>query len=454
MATRTGFTRQYPTVFAVLLAVTASQTHAAGFALIEQSASGLGNAYAGAAASAEDASTVFYNPAGLMLLKGNQVVASGHVIVPSAKFANSGSTINPLVGGGAISGGNGGDAGSTAFVPNFYYAHQLSNGFVLGLGVNAPFGLKTEYASDWVGRYHAIESELTTVGINPVIAYNANDDLAVGVGMIAQYADATLSNAIDFGTVCLGSALAAFCPGAGVLPQAADGIGKVEGDDWGFGYNFGILYSITDTSRVGFNYRSKIKQTLEGDADFTVPASFTTLLNGAGSTQFSDTGAEASVTLPETASLSLYHALDDRWAILADATWTRWSRFDELRVNFDNPLQADSVTPENWENSMRYSLGVNYRLDARWLLRTGMAYDETPVPNATDRTPRIPDSSRRWLAVGASYRSSDTLRFDIGYAHLFISDAPIDNTNSLGHTLTGEYESSVDILSAQANWMF
>lgn len=440
--------------FATLLTITTNQSPAAGFALIEQSVGGLGNAYAGAAASAEDASTVFYNPAGLMFLKGNQGVGAGHVIVPSAKFTNSGSALNPLVGGGAISGGNGGDAGSTSLVPNFYYANQLANGFVLGLGVNAPFGLKTEYDSNWVGRYHAIESELQTVNINPAIAYNASDDVAVGVGVSAQYADATLTNAIDFGTVCLGSPLAAACPGAGVLPQTADGSGRVEGDDWGFGFNFGILYSIADTSRVGFSYRSKIKQTLEGDVDFTVPTRFATLLAGAGSTQFSDTGAKASTTLPESASLSLYHELDHRWTMLADATWTRWSRFDELRVEFDNPVQADNVTPENWNNSMRYSLGVNYRYDTQWLLRAGIAYDETPISSATDRTPRIPDNSRRWLAVGARYRASDTLSMDVGYAHLFIGDAAIDNTNSLGHTLTGEYESSVDILSAQANWTF
>src|SRR5688572_21412923 len=148
---------------------------AAFFQLAENNASGIGNAFAGGAAIAEDASTVWHNPAGLVRLEGSQFVAAGHVIMPSTKFDKTTATVTPAAGGGNISGGNGGNAGETAFVPNFYSSLQLNNKLWLGLGVNVPFGLATDYEDDWVGRYHADRSEIQTININPSIAYKIND---------------------------------------------------------------------------------------------------------------------------------------------------------------------------------------------------------------------------------------------------------------------------------------
>ncbi|MFP5504788.1 MAG: OmpP1/FadL family transporter [Gammaproteobacteria bacterium] len=440
---------------ACLLALSAGHSHAAGFALIEQNVSGLGNAYAGAAASAEDASTIFFNPAGLMYLSGTQLVLAGHAIRPSAEF--SGSASNAL--GAPISGGNGGDAGGTAFVPNFYYSRELPNDFRFGLGINAPFGLKTEYDADWVGRYQAIESEVKTVNINPTIAYKAMPNLSVGVGVSIQYIEATLSQAVNPLVSCIGvvrrlnpaldvPTAIATCNGFGITAATSDATGTVEGDDWSFGYNIGLMYDLGPASRVGFAYRSKVKQALEGDANFTnVPAFFT------GNGLLVPTSVTADVTLPESASLSLYHEVNSQWALLADVTWTRWSRFEELRIDYASN-QPDSVTPEDWTNSMRYALGVNYRHNSTWMLRAGVAYDEEPIRNAQLRTPRIPGNDRTWLAFGANYRHSPNLSFDVGYAHLFVDDTPIDHTDSNGFNLVGEYDSSVDILSAQMNWTF
>jgi long-chain fatty acid transport protein len=419
------------------------QLHAAGFALIEQNVSGLGNAYAGAGASAEDASTIFYNPAGLMYLSGAQLILAGHVIRPSTEF--SGSATNPPPLGTSIGGGNGGDAGDTAFVPNFYYSRELPNNFRFGLGINAPFGLKTEYDADWVGRYQAIESEVKTVNISPVIAYKAGPNLSVGVGVNFQYIEATLSQAVNQQLACLSAGGGGACAAV-----TGDLTAEIEGADWSVGYNFGLIYDINPGSRVGLAYRSKIKQELEGDASFSGANPFFTNVVGV----FVPTDVTANVTLPESVSLSLYHDINSQWALLADATWTRWSRFDELKVDFSNPLQTDSVTPENWTNSMRYALGANYRHNSTWLLRAGIAYDEEPIRNAQLRTPRIPGNDRTWLAFGANYRHSPNLSFDIGYAHLFVDDTPIDHTDSSGYNLVGEYENSVDILSVQMNWTF
>ncbi len=441
------------TVFATLLTLATLRSFAAGFALIEQSVSGLGNAYAGAAASAEDASTVFFNPAGLMHLEGDQLVAAGHIIMPSADF--SGSATNAL--GAPITGGDGGDAGDTALIPNLYFSRRLPNNFVFGLGINTPFGLKSEYDADWVGRYHAIESELKTININPAIAYQAAPNLSVGVGVNVQYIEATLSQAINQTSSCIGVLLAqnpgmdpatafATCGGLGV--STADAVGEIEGDDWSYGYNFGLLYDVNAGTRVGFAYRSKVKQELEGDASFTHADAFFT-----GIGLFVPTDVTAGVTLPETASLSLYHDIDSHWALLADATWTHWNRFQELRVDYASN-QPDSVTVEDWDNSMRYSVGLNYRYDNSWLLRTGIAFDEEPIPNDLQRNPRIPGNDRAWLAVGANYRYSSALSFDIGYAHLFVDSTRINHNSASAGTITGEYENAVDILSAQANWTF
>jgi len=199
-------------------------------------------------------------------------------------------------------------------------------------------------------------------------------------------------------------------------------------------------------------YRSNVKHTLKGNADFTRSTELDAFLGGAPI--FVDTGISAGIDLPETLSLSLHHAVNPKWSVLADVTWTKWSRFDELVIDFDN-AQPSSTIPENWENSLRYSLGVNYQADAKWIYRAGLALDETPIPSAEDMTPRIPDSDRIWVSFGFGYKMSDSFGIDVGYSHLFFDDMNINNTDaSFGHTLTGSYDVSVDIFSAQLNWNF
>lgn len=450
--TMAGFTWRAVTSVGFFLGF-ASAASAAGFALIEQSASGLGNAFAGGAAIAEDPSTVYFNPAGLTRLSGTQVSIAGHVIAPSAQFGDGGATLNPLLGGSAISGGDGGEGGVTGVSPNFYYVNDFGGGVIFGLGINVPFGLATSYDKDWVGRYHAIDSDVKTVNINPSLAFRVDDRLSLGFGVSAQYLKATLTNAIDFGTICYHEAGPLTC--GAVSPQNADGRISVEGDSWGVGFNLGLLYELTEATRVGFAYRSSVSHDLKGDGDFTVPANFQALLDFQGSTLFSDTGASAGIDLPETVSLSLYHDLSPQWALMGDVTWTRWSRFDQLVVEFDNPDQPDNVQPENWKNNWRFSLGATYRPNTTWTLRAGVAYDQTPIPSAEHRTPRIPGNDRTWLAIGAGYRASERLSFDVGYAHLFVDDTPIDDVEvNTGHRLKGSYDNSVDIISAQMNWKF
>jgi long-chain fatty acid transport protein len=383
--------------------------HAAGFALIEQNASGLGNAYAGQAAAATDASTIFFNPAGMTMLPDRQLVVVGHLIKPQAEFSG---TVSPSF----IGGGDGGDAGGLAFVPNAYFAARVTPDVVLGVGMNAPFGLKTEYDSTWKGRTQAIKSEVKTINVNPSIAWKASDSLSLGAGVSIQYIEATLTNAAS----------------TGVPPV----VGTVEGDDYGWGFNLGALWELNEATRIGVAYRSEIESTLEGDLSFNVLPTVIPVT--------------ADVTLPDSASVSLFHKLSAQWELLADVTWMGWSDFEELRIV--RAVGTPLVTPENWDDSFRYSLGANYHHSEKLTLRGGVAFDETPVSDAY-RTARIPDEDRTWIAFGAQYRLSDRSALDFGYAHLFVKDADIDKLEGPVR-LTGTYDSSVDILSAQYTHSF
>jgi long-chain fatty acid transport protein len=439
---------------AFLVCISAVSAGAAGFALIEQSASGLGNAYAGGAASAEDASTVFFNPAGMTLLGGQQLSVAGHIIAPSAKFQNEGSThVLQSATGIPLLGDNGGDGGVTKVVPNAYYTRKLTDRLVIGLGINAPFGLATDYDQGWVGRYHALESDVLTVNINPSVAYKVTDRLSVGAGLNVQYFKAKLSNAIDFGTLDVLGKLGLPAGALHLVPQLSDGFVRLEGDSWGVGYNLGVLYEFTKDTRAGIAYRSRIKHTLEGDADFSnVPAGLAPV------PVFKNTGVKADITVPDSLSVSVFHSLTPEWKIMADFTWTNWSLFKELRVRFDNPNQPDAATTENWQDSYRYSLGLTYTPNPTWTFRTGVAYDTSAVADAQHRTPRIPDNNRIWTAIGLGYRVSQAVSVDLGYAHLFINNAGVDKSptgeDAVRGGLKGTYDLGIDIVSAQINLRF
>jgi len=406
--------------FCVLI-ISAGAAFGAGFALVEQSVSGLGNAYAGGAASAEDATTIFYNPAGLTRLSGQEVIAGGHVIVPSVKFHNEGSThVLQAYTGQPLSGENGDDGGVTKAVPNLYYSKKINDRLSVGIGINAPFGLATEYDKTWVGRYHAVKSDLMSININPTIAYKLNDNLSVGAGVSAQYIKATLSNAIDFGTLDFLGKLGLPAHALGLTPQQADGYVELEGDSWGFGFNLGLLYEFTKNTRLGIAYRSQVKHTLKGEADFSkVPAGLSPY------PVFKDDDVTADIRLPDNLSVSFVHQFNPQWMVMADFTWTNWGVFKKLEVEFDNPNQPNSTTTENWKDSYRYSLGVTYLPDKKLALRVGTAYDTSAVSQAKYRTPRIPDGDRIWAACGMGYKISDLLSLDVGYAHLFINDPDI-----------------------------
>ena len=427
---------KYARVFGVLVAaglasLPTQDAQAAAFALMEQNASGLGNAYAGQAAAAEDASTIFFNPAGMTYIRGRQVVGALNMISPKSEFNDEGST---LPGGFSPAAANdGGDAGDLAFVPNAYLSWELiPNKIWLGLGVNAPFGLKTEYDEDWIGRFHAVKSDVKTININPSVAWKATEAISIGVGLNLQRFEAELSNQQLLGA----------------LTQT---LATVEGDDWSWGWNVGLMVDISPSTRLGIAYRSKIDYDLDGDVSAPVPSP---LLNAP---------IEAEVELPDTLSIALSHQISPRLQLLADYTWTGWDSIQNIEIYRGNGTGL-SYLPLRFSNSWRAGLGLNYQVDDAWKLRFGIAYDKTPTKDEF-RTPRLPDEDRFWAAIGAQWKPSKQLAVDVGYAYIWPDDPEIDLPSTdpnpppgfsggLKGNLVGDYDANVQILSIQVSYSF
>jgi len=408
---------------------------ASGFALIEQSASGMGNAFAGGAAVAEDASTIFFNPAGMSRLNGKQIAVAVHAITPSAKFSDTGSAAAALQ---TTNNGNGGDAGDLAFVPNAYFAMEVNPVLRVGLGINAPFGLKTEYDENWIGRFQAKKSKIETINLNPSVAYDVNEKVSLGVGLNYQHIKGDLTSAVNYSAAA-----------SGALGTDLEGVSTIKGSDSAWGYNLGVLFDIDSQTRIGVAYRSKIKYELSGTVSFSnVPIALATnplVANG---------DVTLAIDMPDTFSLSGFHQVDDKWDVMADATWTGWSVLQQLKI--DRTSGANVLTvPEKWENTWRVSAGMNHHYNEQWTARAGVAFDQTPVTDAY-RTARIPDNDRTWLSVGGQYKPSKDRAVDFGYSHLFVKDSTIaDMQAAVGKgDLVGTYKNSVDILSVQYTQSF
>ncbi len=436
-------------------------TMAAGFQITEQSVSGLGRAFAGGAAIADDASTIFYNPAGLTELDG-ELLLGASLISLGADYDKTRAT---TMFGDPLTGGEGGDVGKLGGVPILYYVKRINEDWVFGMGVNAPFGLSTDYDPDWVGRYQGIYSNVSTVNLNPSLAWQVNDNWSLGFGLDFMHMRVKLTSAVDYGTICYAQVNPVTCNAVGFAPQQNDGLAVVEGDGWGYGFNIGARWS-NDVTSVGLHYRSGIDEDLEGDATFVnAPALFT------AQGTFVDTGISAEFKAPESIELAITHRINDSFLLSGSINYTGWDSFQELVVNYDNfdaatgAGQPPTEVPENWENVMRYSVGLDWTYSPEWTFRAGVAMDETPVVDEW-RTPRLPDSDRTWLAFGATWHLGENLEMDAAYAHLFLdgsipinSDQLVRNpeTGALDvslNNLQGSYDASADIAGLELRWRF
>lgn len=468
------------------------------FAISEQSVSGLGVAYAGGAAQAEDASVLFFNPAGIALLSQSELQAGAQGILPQATFTNQGSRYdlpNTPFNGLPLSGGNDGDGGVDHVLPNLYLSLPVLRSsqygdLTVGIGLSVPFGLETDYSPGWVGRYVALRTKLTTYDIQPTIAWRLFDRISLGGSLDIQYASARLSQAVDFGLAgaqALGQfeqalpALlaargvpAAAIPGivtatrqaynnAGFVPGGRDGTFEVNGNDWSVGLTLGAIFeywkgdenSFFQDGRFGVSYRSGIAHTIKGTASFrNVP----TIVAAGAPVQFPEPnafqdvfftqGATAQLNLPEIYHFSLYQRFARQFAIMGDIAWQRWSALQSVPIVFQNPGTPANVLQLNYQDSLRYALGFEWYAAKNLTFRLGFAYDETPIRSANFRTPRIPDANRYFLGVGLKWSPLSYMDIDIGYGHLFVLDPIVNVTDNEGHNLRGTFDAAINIVSA------
>jgi long-chain fatty acid transport protein len=419
------------TVASAFSFVAADRAHGAGFALYEQGVSGLGNAYAGAAAVAEDSTTVWWNPAGMArLAKGRHFAIAGTAITPSTEFSNSGS-VPPA---GRPLGSNGGDAGDTAFVPTAFFAMDFGPQWNFGVGLTVPFGLKTEYSPDWIGRFQGISSEIKTINVNPAASYKFSDALSVGFGINYVHAEIETLTGVSLG------------PGGEGQNRS-----KIDGDGWGF--NVGVLFNLSPATRLGVHYRSSVELELDGDTSFTGTPAAPTLANGS---------VKLDVKTPDNIAFSVAHRMNDRLELLGDVTWWQWSKIDRVplvRTSGSLSGQPVSTFVFSFDDTYRVSIGANYKLNPTWLLKVGAAYDQTPVPSAEARTVRLPDSDRYWLSAGAKYQMSRASAFDFGYTYIKADDADIRNNQGTGAPpsagfVSGSYKADVHIFGLQYQHSF
>ncbi|MDD5177160.1 MAG: outer membrane protein transport protein [Sterolibacterium sp.] len=447
---RANTLRLIPAMMLVAFSGTAS---ASGFQLLEQNASGLGAAFAGSAAVAEDASTVFFNPAGMALLpKGKNVAFGLDAINTSMKFSNTASVAPTLQ---TLHNDNGGDAGGPAFVPHGYFTMPINDQMSFGLGVSAPFGLKTEYDSGWDGRFQAIKSDVKIINLNPSLSFKVSDTVALGFGLNYQHLKGEFTQAVNYaGTIFRATNSAALAGAAG------EGTAKITGSDNAWGYNFGAMFQLSPATRMGISYRSAIEYHLTGSAEFSPTANAT--VNGALATPTSPArgGAiTADIKIPDVLIISGLHHLDDKWDIMGDLSWTGWSKIPVLTFNYANGPASLSSTKEDWRDTWRAAIGASYKYSAQWKARMGLAFDQSPVPDDT-RTPRLPDSDRTWLSLGGQYKPSRNSAIDFGYTHIFVKNGTINNNGGSATAqaayglVQGTYKNSVDILGAQYSFSF
>lgn len=379
-------------------------TLGAGFQLHERSAAGLGRAFSGEAAIGDDATVIASNPAGMVLLEDEWSFAIGaSAIFPEVKVSGlytAGPNTVPA---------QGGNVADDAYIPYFYAAKRIGEDLTLGFGAYTTFGLNSDYPLSFPGRAIADLSEVMSINLNPSLAWRIGERWSIGLGYDALYADGTLT---------------------ATLPNTLPVL-DLAGDDWGHGFNAGVLFEATERTRLGLHYRSGIDLELEGRAVSVVPA-----FNGA---------ATLETELPATVEFSAVHDIGD-WSIHGDVLWTDWSVFQQLAPRIPGAPAQPPATVQNWKDSWRFALGTTWRASEAWTFRVGAAYDRSPV-NEANLTLRIPDADRIWLTAGFSWEFTPCWTLDFGYAHIFADDVFITDGSAATGTFTGGATGSGDVVS-------
>ncbi len=430
--------------FGIVAALAATQAMASGFQIREDSIQAMARSHAGSASDWGDAAVVTNNPAAMSLFDKTTMQTDLTAIDLSGTFTGGGHDAL----GAPLTGGNGGNAGDIAAVPAFDVIMPFSNGFTVGASFSAPFGLKTQYDAHWVGRYQALKSDVRTFDFTLAGSYKFNDMFSVGLSVIAQRFQAELSNAVDFGAILTPAAFPAF------QPQSADGTADIKGHDTSIGWDIGLLFRPTANTNIGLNYRAKIDHTLNGHVTFDVPPSVQAASGGAiGGLLFQNGPISASVATPSVLTLSASQKFGDTFTLSADIERTGWNSLQKLTVNFANPAQPTSTEQFQWNSTMEYALGMDWKFAPDWTLRAGIARDETPTNN-TFRDPRLPDNNRQLYSIGLGWTPSANASWNIGYSHIAIDTPTVNNVSPTGSTLVGKYNASANLFGISGTFSF
>ena len=417
------------------LASVSTFTQAAGFQLAEYSATGLGRAYAGEAAMADNASAQWRNPAMLTYLEGTQVSAGAIYVNPNVDVEG---TVNHAQLGKTHASSN--DFAHDAVIPNFYLSHQLNEQMALGFALGTNYGMETDLGTEFAASHFGNQASVISKEANLNIAYQILPQLSIGGGVRYVMGEG------HFGATAPAKNLIRHPVTNNVmtLPKGTT-LKYMEGEDNSWGWQVGSAWQINQDHRVGFAYKSEVVMDFEGHAE--------------GVSYGSYKPGMMSVTLPATAELASFHQINDQWAIHASINWTDWSSFKELTAVF--PEKSDLIKSENWEDNYRFALGTTYQYDAKLALRAGVAYDTSAVDDK-NRTATIPETDRTWVSVGGSYVATPQLTLDAGFTYIFAKDATINEPRdasdqtaaAIGGAFTGNVSGNVWLIGVQANYRF
>ncbi|MBM0490362.1 long-chain fatty acid transporter [Aeromonas jandaei] len=415
-------------LIAATIALATGQVHAAAFQLNEHSASGLGRAYAGEAAIADNASVLARNPAAMTTFDKMAVSVSGTYIKPDVDVEGSLYAGSTKVAPSSESG-----IAPAAFVPAAYFIQPLNDQWAWGIGLFSNYGLSTEYPKAYNAGIQAGDTELVTFNINPNIAYRINEHFSVGAGINAVYGAAELNRYAGV----IGSVTG--------LPQDKN-MAHLKGDTWGFGWNVGTLYEVNENHRFALTYRSQVDMSFDGD------------FNGKTS-GFKTVDGNLKLDLPAQAEFAGYHRLNQQFAVHYSVNWTDWSAFQELKAtssacNDGTPRQC-LKKDEKFKDSVRYSIGGTWYINPAWEARLGFAYDNTPI-EPEYRSLSIPDSDRIWYSAGATYHINTDMSVDFGMAYLDGKEVDVKEAlvPGLPYSWQGTSHGNAFLASAQFNMKF
>src|SRR5690554_2043385 len=435
---------------AIAAAALASQAHAGGYQINEQSVSGQGYGHAGRSSNVNDATIVFGNPAGMSFLDRAQVTAGGTYLnvntdiknvqaqrTLDAGVAQGGAPMGVQVPIGDIPGGNEGDMVPGTLVPFAFYAHPVNERLAFGFGVYAPFGSKTEYEDSFEGRYMGNYTEVTVMSAQPTLSFKFNEQWSIGAGITYNRVDGELASKVPVSTLVSG----------GTVPPSVEGDGevRVEGDDEAWGYNIGIIYRPIPETTLGLTYRSKVEYTLEG----------TSRSSGGAEAIRQNQDAKLDLTTPETVNFSITQQMTDRLKLMAGASWARWSRFDRILV--EGSIDSEIINEQqNYSNAWAFSTGGEYQLNPQWVLRAGVTIDKTPTNDLT-RSVRIPSDDRRIFSIGAGWTPTDDLTLDFAYSYLTERGTQVNQSRDVGPlpaSYSADYKNEAHGFGAQLTYRF